>query len=285
MSYKSAITHFPQAWQCADRAASASRRAVAVSIFSGVNADIFPGNRSSDLRMARTVRSQAWVPLCSRNASNCASVSSVATVEDSAGMGASQQTVMLCPPGDKTVARQSFTWNITNLQREYLCGLDSQIAAPSRATNLASHQRNNLRVTGEKLGCAFGRRPFIQSLAWQHGGTCTWSSRGPVQARPELTWGHSGQRLPAYAVERYGYEKARRIGVMAAVGGKDKTKIRNATPIEFRDLLLSIARSANTELGSYPGTARNGTGAILTPSRCVARPNLSNHHAPPLVNP
>ncbi len=25
------------------------------------------------------------------------------------------------------------------------------------------------------------------------------------------------------------------------VGGKDKTKIRNATPIEFRDLLLSMA--------------------------------------------
>lgn len=60
---------------------------------------------------------------------------------------------------------------------------------------------------------------------------------------PSLVWGASEQRLPAYAVERYGYAKARRIGVMAAVGGKDKTKIRNATPIEFRDLLLSMARS------------------------------------------
>ena len=59
---------------------------------------------------------------------------------------------------------------------------------------------------------------------------------------PQLKWGSSGQRLPAYAVERYGYEKARRIGVMAAVGGKDKTRIRNATPPAFRDLLLSIAR-------------------------------------------
>lgn len=62
---------------------------------------------------------------------------------------------------------------------------------------------------------------------------------------PSLTWGRAAQRLPAYAVERYGYEKARRIGVMAAVGGKDKTKIRNATPIEFRDLLLSMARSVS----------------------------------------
>ena len=62
---------------------------------------------------------------------------------------------------------------------------------------------------------------------------------------PDLIWGPSPQRLPAYAIERYGYEKARRIGVMAAVGGKDKTKIRSATPIRFRDLLLSIVRIQN----------------------------------------
>lgn len=60
---------------------------------------------------------------------------------------------------------------------------------------------------------------------------------------PSLRWGRSEQRLPAYAVERYGYEKARRIGVMAAVGGKNKTKIRNATPHQFRDILLSMART------------------------------------------
>lgn len=29
------------------------------------------------------------------------------------------------------------------------------------------------------------------------------------------------------------------------VGGKDKTKIRNATPVEFRDVLIAIARSAS----------------------------------------
>lgn len=61
---------------------------------------------------------------------------------------------------------------------------------------------------------------------------------------PDLKWGSSGQRLPAYAVERYGYEKARRIGVVAAIGGKHKTRIRNATPEPFRDLLLGIARTA-----------------------------------------
>jgi hypothetical protein len=65
--------------------------------------------------------------------------------------------------------------------------------------------------------------------------------------RPELAWGSSGQRIHPVALERYGYEKARRIGMMAMVGGKDKTKIRNATPPAFRDVLLAIARSARAD--------------------------------------
>jgi hypothetical protein len=60
---------------------------------------------------------------------------------------------------------------------------------------------------------------------------------------PELTWGSCEQRLHPVALERHGYAKARRIGMMAMVGGKDKTKIRNATPQPFRDALLSMARS------------------------------------------
>jgi hypothetical protein len=62
---------------------------------------------------------------------------------------------------------------------------------------------------------------------------------------PELPRGKMAQRLHPIAVERHGYEKARRIGMMAMVGGKDKTKIRNATPPQFRDFLLSIAVSAS----------------------------------------
>jgi hypothetical protein len=58
---------------------------------------------------------------------------------------------------------------------------------------------------------------------------------------PALNWAISEQRLHPIAVERHGYEKARRIGMMAMIGGKDKTKIRNATPIPFRDVLLDIA--------------------------------------------
>ncbi len=46
----------------------------------------------------------------------------------------------------------------------------------------------------------------------------------------------------SHAWDKYGYEKARRIGMSAMVGGKDKTKIRAATPIAFRDLLISMAQ-------------------------------------------
>lgn len=61
--------------------------------------------------------------------------------------------------------------------------------------------------------------------------------------KPDLQFGPGQQRLPQWMIDRYGYEKARRIGVVAMVGGKDKTKIRNATPHQFRDLLLSMART------------------------------------------
>lgn len=60
---------------------------------------------------------------------------------------------------------------------------------------------------------------------------------------PELNWTEGEQRLHPIALERYGYEKARRIGMVAMVGGKDKEKIRDRTPIEFRDLLIAMARS------------------------------------------
>lgn len=71
-------------------------------------------------------------------------------------------------------------------------------------------------------------------------------------ALPELRWGRCEQRIHPVALKKYGYEKARRIGMMAMVGGKDKTKIRNATPVEFRDLLLTIAATVRAP----PNTAQ-----------------------------
>ena len=69
----------------------------------------------------------------------------------------------------------------------------------------------------------------------------TWLYAVGVELKP-LRWGECEQRLHPVALERYGYEKARRIGMMAMIGGKNKTKIRNATPPEFRDVLLSMVR-------------------------------------------
>jgi hypothetical protein len=64
---------------------------------------------------------------------------------------------------------------------------------------------------------------------------------------PSLVWGEGEQRLPDGAVEAFGYEKARRRGVMVNVGGGGNSREREATPIPFRDLLISIARSVRSE--------------------------------------
>jgi hypothetical protein len=64
---------------------------------------------------------------------------------------------------------------------------------------------------------------------------------------PALRWGRSPQKIHPRALELHGYEKARRIGMMAMIGGKDKTRIRNATPTPFRDLLIRIAENARAE--------------------------------------
>lgn len=68
---------------------------------------------------------------------------------------------------------------------------------------------------------------------------------------PALNWTRGEQRLHPVALEKYGYAKARRIGMVAMVGGKDKEKIRDRTPVEFRDVLLSIARTAHLRKAAY----------------------------------
>ena len=65
---------------------------------------------------------------------------------------------------------------------------------------------------------------------------------------PDLVWGHSGQRLDPVALARHGYAKARRSGITGRIGGKAKKDTRAATPLPFRDLLLSIARTARAPL-------------------------------------
>ncbi|MBA4220140.1 MAG: hypothetical protein C0458_05350 [Methylobacterium sp.] len=72
----------------------------------------------------------------------------------------------------------------------------------------------------------------------------TWLYASRVEL-PSLRWGAGEQRIHPVALAKHGYAKARRIGMMAMVGGKDKTRIRNATPEPFRDILISMARSAH----------------------------------------
>lgn len=74
----------------------------------------------------------------------------------------------------------------------------------------------------------------------------TWLYACGVPAFPELRWGCGEQRIHPRALELHGYEKARRMGMLSMIGGKDKTRIRNATPPEFRDVLIALARSAWT---------------------------------------
>ena len=62
---------------------------------------------------------------------------------------------------------------------------------------------------------------------------------------PPLRWGRGEQRLDPKMVERHRYEYARRKGLVSMVGGKRKKQIRNATPLPFRDLLLSIAGTSH----------------------------------------
>lgn len=111
---------------------------------------------------------------------------------------------------------------------------------------------------GSRAWAYFGLAPPISGEGWrpadQFGGwTCyveqghyghfarkqTWLYAVGVDL-PHLNWSLGEQRLHPVAVAKYGYEKARRIGMVAMVGGKDKVKIRNATPPEFRDVLLSM---------------------------------------------
>ncbi len=72
-------------------------------------------------------------------------------------------------------------------------------------------------------------------------GTWLYSAKCPL-INP--IWGQLPQRIHPVALAKHGYEKARRIGMMAMIGGKDKTKIRDATPPAFARWLVELAAAA-----------------------------------------
>ena len=61
---------------------------------------------------------------------------------------------------------------------------------------------------------------------------------------PELDWGIGEPRLDPAVVERMGLKRAKRLGEVGARGGGTDSTPRIHTPEPFRNLLISIARSA-----------------------------------------
>lgn len=60
----------------------------------------------------------------------------------------------------------------------------------------------------------------------------------------ELDWGKGPPRLDPRVIERMGLERAKRLGEVGGRGGGKDSAPRIGTPTPFRDLLLSIARTA-----------------------------------------
>ena len=76
----------------------------------------------------------------------------------------------------------------------------------------------------------------------------TWLYAVGVASLPDLRWGVNkvpDDAFPADVVARRGIEYCRRAGLMAFRGGGKDSTPRIATPPEFRDLLIAMARSVN----------------------------------------
>ena len=65
---------------------------------------------------------------------------------------------------------------------------------------------------------------------------------------PRLHWGKSGKRVLLAGLSKARRERDRRTGIVQALSKKQ----RSATPVEFRDALLTIARSAQMQQEARP---------------------------------
>jgi hypothetical protein len=64
-------------------------------------------------------------------------------------------------------------------------------------------------------------------------------------ALPELQWGKGQARLDPALIARVGLKRAQRLGEVCSKGGGKDSSPRIGTPPEFRDLLISMARSVS----------------------------------------
>lgn len=72
---------------------------------------------------------------------------------------------------------------------------------------------------------------------------------------PELEWGTSQPRFDPDVVARMGLKRAKRLGEVGARGGGTDSAPRIGTPVEFRDLLIGMARSVNSPFIPPPNAA------------------------------
>ena len=71
----------------------------------------------------------------------------------------------------------------------------------------------------------------------------TWLYAVTLAQPPDLIWGPTEQRILPHIEAKYGYEYARRRGVVA----NQSHQQRQRTPPAFRDLLISLAESATAQ--------------------------------------
>jgi hypothetical protein len=64
---------------------------------------------------------------------------------------------------------------------------------------------------------------------------------------PMLRWGFKYANLDPAVIERMGLKRAKRLGEVGARGGGRDSAPRIGTPVPFRDLLISMAQSVDSE--------------------------------------
>lgn len=74
------------------------------------------------------------------------------------------------------------------------------------------------------------------------GRKATWLYAAGVVELPSLQWGDCGKRVLLAGLSKQRRERDRRTGIVQALSRRQ----RAATPVEFRDVLLSIARAAKS---------------------------------------